>query len=148
MNEDNIEGLDAMLRAIDEIQLTRDEKAQIVTAGAKVVEEQLRQDTKKMENKQLPNIIMDFKKSHGGRYEYKGHLYDGVIFKPNEFLDGSTNVGFRKGYVTVAHWLNTGTYKQPATFFLNHSFDAIKSNTAVDDAQALKTQEIFTKKGF
>lgn len=146
--EDDIEGLDEMIRSLDAIKLSRDEKAQIVTAGAKVAEEQLRKDTKDMENKDLTKIVMDFKKSHGGRYEYKGHLYDGVIFKPNEFIDGSTNLGFRKGYITVAHWLNTGTYKQPATFFLNRSFDRIANSTEVDSAQAAKAQEIFKLKGF
>lgn len=146
--EDDIEGLDEMIQSLDAIKLSRDEKAQIVTAGAKVAEEQLRKDTKDMENKDLTKIVMDFKKSHGGRYEYKGHLYDGVIFKPNEFIDGSTNLGFRKGYVTVAHWLNTGTYRQPATFFLNRSFDRILNSTEVDAAQAEKTQEIFKLKGF
>lgn len=146
--EDDIEGLDEMIQSLDAIKLSRDEKAQIVTAGAKVAEEQLRKDTKDMENKDLTKIVMDFKKSHGGRYEYEGHLYEGVIFKPNEFIDGSTNLGFRKGYVTVAHWLNTGTYKQPATFFLNRSFDRILNSTEVDAAQAEKAQEIFKLKGF
>lgn len=145
--DDDIEGLDAVLQALDDIPFTRKEKADIVEAGAKIAREQVIAETKAMMNPELTKIVMDFKKSKGGRYEYEGHLYEGVTYKPDEFIDGSTNLGFRKGYVTVAHWLNDGTYRQPATFFLNHAFDNVIENKEVEKAQTERANEILTRKG-
>lgn len=148
MDED-IEGLDELMLNLDKIKFGRKEKAAIVEAGAVLVEKKVTEDTKAKMNPELTKIVMDFKKSHGGRYEYQGHLYKGVTHKKNEFLDGSTNIGFQKGYVTVAHWLNDGTYQQPATYFLNRSFHGIEedSNGEIEKAQAEMATAILHTKG-
>lgn len=145
--DDDIEGLEDTLASLDTIKFTRKEKSEVVEAGAKIAQEQLEKATKAKMNPELTKIVMDFKKSHGGRYEYQGHLYEGVTHKPNEFIDGSTNIGFQKGYVTVAHWLNNGTYQQPATFFLNQAFAEIQHNQEVTKAQEEAAAEIAKKKG-
>ena len=146
--DDDIEGLEDTLAALDMIKFTRKEKSAVVEAGAKIAQEQLEKATEAKMNPELTKIVMDFKKSHGGRYEYQGHLYEGVTHKPNEFIDGSTNIGFQKGYVTVAHWLNKGTYQQPATFFLNQAFDAMENNEEITKAQEEAGAEIAKQKGF
>jgi len=146
-DEFDINGMDELLKSLDEIPLTRIEKSKIVEAGADVVKDNLIKNTKALKNDKLDKIVMDFKKAKGGRYEYQGHLYSGVTFMPNEYIDGSTDVGFQKGYITVAHWLNNGTYRQPATYFLTRTFDDMQHSEKVVEAQTQKAQEIIARKG-
>lgn len=146
--DENIDGLDEMIANLESIPLSRKEKSIVVEAGAQVVQHDLTKATKDKMNPELNKIVMDFKKSHGGRYEYEGHLYQGLTHKPNEFMDGSTNVGFQKGYVTVAHWLDGGTYRQPATYFFTKALLDAERSKEVTKAQEIAMQEIMNKKGF
>lgn len=148
MADEEIEGMNALFKNIDRVKMTRKEKSKVVEAGAKIVEDNLKKDTKEAKrNPATGKLIMDFKKSKGGRYEYQGVLEDGVTHKPNEFIDGSTNIGFKNGYVTIAHWFNDGTYRQPGTHFLDKSFAKSEESSAITAAQQAKAIEIINKKG-
>ncbi len=91
-----IEGLEGLLEDFEKLNLTRSEKAEIVEAGAKRVKAAL-EETTPIDNNREPS-----KKS-------RPHLKSEITFQPNEFSDGSTNVGFSKaGYYN--RFLNEGHY--------------------------------------
>lgn len=145
--EDDIEGLQQMMNNLDKLKFSRKEKSKIVEAGAKIVESDLKKST--IQAKTHPatgEIIMDFKKSKGGYYKYAAKLEDGITHKPNQYIDGSTDIGFQKGFVTVAHWFNDGTYRQPGTYFMNKSFHDSIETGEVQKAQILKATSILNKK--
>lgn len=142
----DVDGFESMIELIDSYNLNRDEKAMIVEAGAVLASKTLEEKTKEKENPELDKIVMNFKKSKGGYYEYDGHLSQGVTHKPNQHIDGGTDLGFKKGYVTVAHWLNDGTYRQPATYFLDKAFKDIQEDDKVIDAQKAMAMKIIDTK--
>lgn len=91
-----IDGLEGLLEDFEKLNLTRSEKAEIVEAGAKVVKAAL-EVTTPIDNNREPS-----KRS-------KPHLKNEIVFQPNEFSDGSTNVGFSKaGYYN--RFINEGHY--------------------------------------
>ena len=142
----DVEGFESMLELVDSFNLNRDERAMIVEAGAKIASKTLTAKTKEKENPELDKIVMNFKKTKGGYYEYDGHLSEGVTHKPNQHVDGGTDLGFKKGYVTVAHWLNDGTYRQPATYFLDKAFKEIEDDNKVYDAEKTMALKIIDNK--
>ena len=94
MDED-IEGLDELMLNLDKIKFDRKEKAAIVEAGAVLVEKKVTEDTKAKMNPELTKIVMDFKNLMVVDMNIKA-IYMKVSHKKNEFLDGSTNIGFQK----------------------------------------------------
>lgn len=142
----DVEGFEGMLEAIDAFAFNREERSMVVEAGAKLAAKALEEKTREKENPELDKIVMDFKKSKGGYYVYDGHLYEGVTHKPNQYLDGGTDLGFQKGYVTVAHWLNDGTYRQPATYFLDRAFKEIQDDERIMNAQKSMVEKIIDAK--
>jgi len=139
-------GMDELFRKIDKLNFSRVEKANIVEAGARVAEKKIRRAAVGVENRELNNIIMDFKKSHGGRYVMPGHLYNGVTHQYNETAAGGTHVGFKNGYVTLAHWVDGGTFRQPATFFFTHAAQELEKDEEIRKAEAIIAADIFERK--
>lgn len=145
--KDDIQGMDEIFSTLDKIKPTRLEKATIVEAGAQIAERKLKEAASKVKNQKLDKIVMDFKKSHGGRYELSGHLDNGVTHKYNQYIDGGTDVGFMNGYVTVAHWVNDGTYRQPATNFLDAAGAQMIEDASIREAEAKAAEIIMKRKG-
>ena len=140
------EGMDELFHQIDNLNFSRKEKADIVEAGAQVAEQRFRKAARDVANSDLDKIVMDFKATKGGRYELPGHLYNGITHQYNQDIDGGTNVGFMKGYVTVAHWVDGGTYRQPAQFFFTRAAMAAETDEGIRKAEALVAADIFERK--
>lgn len=139
-------GMDEIFAIIDNLQLSRKEKADIVEAGAQVAEGIFRKAAREKANANLDQIVMDFKASNGGRYVMPGHIYNGVTHEYNQNLDGGTNVGFKNGYVTAAHWLDGGTYRQPATYFFSTAAKQAESDPKIRLAESLVAADIMERK--
>lgn len=91
-----IDGLEDLLKDFEKLNLTRSEKAEIVEAGAKRVKIAL-EETTPIDNNREPS------KANAA------HLKTEITFEPNEFSDGSTNVGFTVlGYYN--RFVNEGHY--------------------------------------
>lgn len=58
------------------------------------------------------------------------HLREGVTHKPNQYVDGSTQLGFKRGYYPVAIWTDRGTINQPAQYW----FERYLANLPAEDA--------------
>lgn len=142
----SMEGMDELFAKIDKLKFTREEKAQVVEAGARVAEKKFRKAALEIKNPDLQEIVMDFKKSKGGRYVLPGHIYDGITHEYNQFMDGGTNVGFKSGYVTVAHWVDGGTYRQPGTFFFTRAAQDAEKDEEIRKAEAMIAADIFERK--
>lgn len=150
LSQQFVTGFNDVFGSVKKLSVTREQKAEVVNVGAEVLSEELisvTKDTVEGNGKHLNNelgILMDFKAQSKGRYEYPNvRLWDGVTFKKNQYFDGSTDVGFDKRLVTVAHWFNNGTYQQPATFFMNRAFQS--GQDAVRKAQFEKGHELFNE---
>lgn len=140
------EGMDELFSKIDKMNFSRKEKADIVEAGAQVAEQRFRKAARDVANADLDKIVMDFKATKGGRYELPGHLYNGVTHQYNQYINGGTDVGFKSGYVTVAHWVDGGTYRQPAQFFFTKAAKAAETDEGIRKAEAFAAADIFERK--
>lgn len=140
------QGMDEIFANIDNLQLSRKEKADIVEAGAQVAESIFRKAAREHANSDLDQVVMDFKASNGGRYVLPGHIYNGVTHQYNQDISGGTDVGFKSGYVTVAHWLDGGTYRQPATYFFSTAAKEAENDPRIRTAEALVAADIMERK--
>lgn len=108
---------------------TREEKAKITEKMAKIVSDGLYNATPYDAND--PGF-------HGGSSTKKlfkknvKHLREGITHHPNEFADGSTNVGFKQGYYPVAFWTDHGTINQIGQFW----FEDYANNLPAEEAFA------------
>lgn len=105
MADTEITGMDDFFNNLDKLIIPKDKRVKAVNAAADVLVERLK-----------PNIPNDTKKKTGK------HLRDTVTYKPNQYEDGSTDVGFTEdGY--YGRFQNNGTKKIDGLHFMEHSFD-------------------------
>lgn len=103
--EIEITGLDDILNNIDKLAISESAKVNGVNAAAKIYAEALSESSPETD------------------YDKDGkHLKDFVTFKPNQYADHSTDIGFSKdGY--YYRFVNNGTMKQPGQHFMEKSYD-------------------------
>lgn len=121
MNEDksHIEGVNDFLENLrNQVTLTRDEAADIIEPGIKVLEQKLKENTPYDENGRTQYI-------YGKKFH---HLNEGITHKKAQFADGSTDVGFNAASWQVANWVDHGTYRQPGQFFVEKTFSDLDSD--------------------
>ena len=125
MSNDNshIEGVSDFLKNLrNQVILTRDEAADIIEPGIKVLEQKLKNNTPYDENGKTQYI-------YGKEFH---HLKDGITHKKGQFADGSTDVGFDSASWPVANWVDHGTYRQHGQFFVEKTFDDLNSDELFD----------------
>lgn len=93
----------------------REEKAQITTKMAQEVAKGLYDVTPYDANDPGFKNGSTTKKLFGKNVK---HLREGITFQPNQFIDGSTQVGFKRGYYPVAIWTDRGTINQTGKWYL------------------------------
>lgn len=114
--EENVTGVEDVLQQLSNMEMDGRKKSKIIEAGARVVEKELKVAAKEAGyNSNLPNMLIY---SDGRKYVIKGHFSDYVTHKPHQYADGSTDVGFSRQGVAVAHWVNNGTYRQNGQHFM------------------------------
>lgn len=115
-----VSGEDQLLKSLDNITLSREEKSSIIEHGIGVLEEHL--------YNAVPYDKNDKTADNGNRYLYGKnikHLRNGITHKPNQYPDGSTDLGFSSKYYPLAVWTDWGTYRQPAQFWFEDAFNSI-----------------------
>lgn len=114
--EENVTGVEDVLQQLSNMEMDGLKKSKIIEAGARVVEKELKVAAKEAGyNSKLPNMLIY---SDGRKYVIKGHFSDYVTHKPHQYADGSTDIGFSRQGVAVAHWVNNGTYRQNGQHFM------------------------------
>lgn len=108
--------------------LNRAEKSQVVEAMVKPMAESLYNAT--------PYDPYDsgFKDGSGTKQLFKKrvrHLREGITHKPNQFTDGSTNLGFKQGYYPVVMWTDHGTIYQPGNGWFLRWLDSVPKEDAL-----------------
>lgn len=93
----------------------RQDRSKIVEAGAPQMEKQLRLDTPYHEHHYPSNDKLR------GKPRNPLHLKDSVTHKPNQYVDGSTDVGFSKQASVIAYWRDLGTYKHEGEHFIENA---------------------------
>jgi HK97 gp10 family phage protein len=105
MADTEITGMDDFFKNLDKMIIPKEKRVKAVNAAADVFVEHLK-----------PNIPNNPNKKTGK------HLRDTVTYKPNQYPDGSTDVGFTEdGY--YGRFQNNGTKKITGMHFMEHSFD-------------------------
>lgn len=104
-SEIEITGLEDILNNIDKLAISESAKINGVNAAAKIYAEALSESSPETQ------------------YDKDGkHLRDLVTFKPNQYPDHSTDVGFSKdGY--YYRFVNNGTINQSGQHFMETSYD-------------------------
>lgn len=121
MSEDksHIEGVSDLLKNLQsQVILTRDEAADIIEPGIKVLERKLKDNTPYDKNGRTQYI-------YGKEFH---HLDEGITHKKGQFADGSTDVGFDAASWQVANWVDHGTYRQHGQFFVEKTFSDLNSD--------------------
>ena len=73
------------------------------------------------------------------------HLREGITHKPNQYIDGSTQLGFKRGYYPIAIGTDRGTINQPPLYW----FERYVANLPAEDAFSAgiaKAEEILGRK--
>lgn len=73
------------------------------------------------------------------------HLREGITHKPNQYIDGSTQLGFKRGYYPVAIWTDRGTINQKPQYW----FEQYVANLPAEEAFSAgiaKAEEILGRK--
>ncbi|QHJ84111.1 MAG: hypothetical protein [Caudoviricetes sp.] len=118
---------------------TRKEKSQIVEEMVKPIEEGLYNATPYDPDDPGFKRGSSTKKLFGKNVK---HLREGITHQPNQFVDGSTQLGFKQGYYPVAFWTDRGTINQKGTFWFETYANNLPAQEAFDKAQA-KAAEIY-----
>jgi len=112
-----VTGEDKLLRQLDKFKLSRKERSAIVEAAIPIAEKHLYDSTPYDEFEDVHN-----KKLYGKSI---GHLRDHITHKPNQFIDGGTELGFEQKAYPIAVWTDWGTYRQPAQFWFEKSVETM-----------------------
>lgn len=138
MNGDNshIEGVNDFLENLrNQVILTRDEAADIIEPGIKVLEQKLKDNTPYDENGKTQYI-------YGKEFH---HLNEGITHKKAQFADGSTDVGFDAASWQVANWVDHGTYRQHGQFFVEKTFSDLNNDELFDPIAKAAKQHLNKK---
>lgn len=136
-----VKGLEEVFKQLDATtQLTREERTEIVEAGVPLVESHLKHAVHEHWRKHIyPS--QDF--LYG---QPIGHIEDGIVHKPGQYVDGGTSVGFDYKNAPIARWVNWGTFRQKPSFFMEDAFTSL-DKSAVFSAQAAMTKQVLQQKG-
>ena len=118
-----IHGADKLLRDLDKIvPQTRQDRSKIVEAGVPVAAGQLSNNTPKRVHR-YPS-----QNKFGSKTRNPLHIKEAVTHQPDEYADGSTDVGFTRQAAPIARWVDQGTYRQDPQFFIEHAFQEMNSS--------------------
>ena len=123
-----VTGEDELLKKLNSFKLSRKERSAIIESAVPIIEKHLYDNTPYDEFEDVTN-----KKLYG---ESIGHLRDYITHKPNQFIDGATEVGFERKAYPIAVWTDWGTYRQPAQFW----FENATKTMPYDQIFAVQTQ--------
>ena len=126
-NSLSVKGEDNLFAKFDKlIPKTRKERSEIVEAGVPAVQKNLQNSTPEHEHKYRSNNYLR------GKLRNPLHLKEAVTHLPNQYIDGSTDVGFSSQAAPIARWVDQGTYRQEPQFFIEHSFEELDKNEVFD----------------
>lgn len=141
----HVQGTNDMLKHLaDVVPETRDEKSKVVEPGAKFAQDQLWRNAPYIDH---PSNIPS-RQYLGDKLRNPQHLKDArsVTHKPNQYIDGSTDVGFTAQAAPIARWVDLGTYRQNPQPFIDHTFQGMDYDTLFGlEAQAY--QKLIDEKG-
>lgn len=119
---------------LGKLMFTRKEKAQMTEKMVKPMQEALYDATPYDANDPGFKNGSSTKKLFGKNVK---HLREGITHHPNQFADGSTQLGFKRGYYPVAFWTDRGTINQPGTGW----FERFSAHVPADEAFNAAYQE-------
>lgn len=134
----SVSGEDELLKKLDNFRLTRKEKSAIVESAMPIVEKHLYDNTPYLKDEDVQN-----KRLYGKQI---GHLRDHITYKPNQFPNGSTEIGFQQKAYPIAYWTDWGTYRQPGQFWFEHMADTMPYEQ-IFTAQTQTASKIISMKG-
>jgi HK97 gp10 family phage protein len=119
----DVTGLDGIMAQLNSLNLSKEDKVKAVNAGAEAYIKHL-----------VPKIPVDKDRKKGK------HLNQDVTFKPGQYADGSTDVGFnKKGY--YYRFLNNGTKTIKAQHFMEHAAEEAKNDINKAIADTLRSEK-------
>lgn len=106
----------------DKFLFTREEKSKIVEAMAEPVTRHIYDNTPYDPKDPGFTKGSSTKKLFG---KHLKHLREGVTHLKNQYPDGSTDVGFKRGYYPIAIWTDRGTIYQPGQYWFERAVDTM-----------------------
>lgn len=125
--------------SLDALLLTRKEKSQIIESVMPELTRQLKEATPYLEGENVTSKTLFGKNI--------GHLRDGVTHKPNQYPDGSTDLGFRSDVYPIAMWTDWGTYRQAPQYWFERKFLANINEDEIFAKQHAVANAILDAKG-
>lgn len=122
-NRTSVKGGDQFMEDLTNLmKMPRKDRSTIIEAGAPVAE---RKFTEAAPFRFHAHKSQDYL---GGKKRRPLHIKEGVTHKPNQYMDGSTDIGFNSSTAPIARWVNDGTRFQPPQFFFDHAINNLDTN--------------------
>lgn len=139
-NKLSVQGTDNMFQQLDDlIPKNRNDRSKIVEAGVPVAEKQLTNYTPERVH------LYPSQNKLGSKTRNPLHIKEAVTHLPNEYVDGSTDVGFNSQAAPIARWVDQGTYRQDPQFFIEHAFEGLDTDALFGAEERVYKQMLISK---